>query len=338
VRVIDIHTHIGNIIYPKGGDLILKMDVPFPKPSLPQRLHEKNLYRSSFLSGLIRKYFINWEINLERRRNAAATLANFIAALNADSTSQASFQPSSMPYHLRHSNHPVSSNSIEIAYCCCLPVAPFVTFDNIYRACGSEPRIIPFTSPDFSLDECEMSERLVADIRAGAAGVKIHPIPQQAEVRQIIKAVEVIAKHSPSLPVLLHAGRAKYYGAKESAREGKDKYLNFASAERIHEIVSAFKNVQFIIGHAGLGEMNAMLKLCGAYRNVYADTSFQPPETITQLIDTLGGDKILFGSDWPYGFRKASIGAAMKACEGDDSLLNAVLYGNAARLLRSHIN
>jgi hypothetical protein len=347
--------------------LIFKTDIPFPKPSLPQRLHEKNLYRRTFLTGLIRKYLINWEISLERSRNAAATLQNFTEALNADNASLTnvcdSFASGSTSHNtgivsawrkpikqadslspdtgiaiawrkpIRQADT-VSPDAGMIAYCCCLPVAPFVSFGDVQKASMTEPRIIPFTSPDFTLSEYEMEKKLQADIRSGAAGVKIHPILQQADVSQIVKAVEIIAAQSPAIPVLLHTGRAVYYNPRESAREGKAKYTDYASAEKIHEIISAFRSVNFIVGHAGLSEMNTVIKLCGTYKNVYADTSFQPPAAIAALLHAFGGDKILFGSDWPYGFRKASLAAAMKACESDDALLHAVLYGNAAQLLR----
>ena len=42
----------------------------------------------------------------------------------------------------------------------------------------------------------------------------------------------------------------------------------------------------------------------------------------------------MFASDWPYGLRKPAILAVKEACNGDAELLKAVLYDNAAELLK----
>lgn len=319
IPAIDIHSHLGNILYPpntyseSGENIIFKTGIKFPPSTGLQRIDEKTLFREPFYTIILNKLLPMWSVNCERKRNAAATLQNF-----KDSFSD------------------TAKTGIEIKYCACLPVAPNTTYEDIREAAKTDSRIIAFTSPDFTnLNymnmNMNMKKKLLADLQNGASGVKIHPIIQETEAdsKEVMEAVEVVSKHSKPVPVLLHCGKATYYTPKEN----KKQFAEYASPARIKRLISAFPGVRFIVGHAGLSEMRAVIDLMSEYKNVYVDTSFQPPEAITTLISVFGGDKVLFASDWPYGLRNPALLAVIEACGGDDSLLKAVLYDNAYRVL-----
>lgn len=310
ILLIDIHSHIGNILYPFGGNLIFKTGIQFPPSSLIQLSDEKNLFRETFTSALLNKLFPMLSINCERSRNAAATLENFQASL-------------------------IDTN-IELSVCA--PIAPNNTYEDILKAHEADSRIIAFTSPDFTWNNIinnansvkAMQEKLISDLRNGAAGVKIHPILQEVEADSdlVMQAVETISLYSK--PVLLHAGKAEYY----APSEGKKKFTDYASIARIENLISTFPDVDFIVGHAGLGEIESVINLLPKYNNAYVDTSFQSPEAIRVLISIFGADRVLFASDWPYGLRKPAILAVKEACGDDISLQKAILYDNAKELLK----
>jgi predicted TIM-barrel fold metal-dependent hydrolase len=297
--IIDIHSHLGDILYPQGGQLISKMGIGFPSSSVINRLYEKALYRETFATRLINYLFPMMTVNCERRRNFAATLENL----------QASIQGS------------------EISLCVCSPVAPNNTFEDILAAGKADSRIIAFTSPDYSA--VNTSELLMRDLKNGAAGVKIHPIIQEVQVdsEKVIESLEVISAFSK--PVLLHSGRALYY----ETRENKSHHADNAFIDKILRLVSMFPAVKFIIGHGGLNEIRQVIDLLPKYKNTYVDTSFQPPEAIRALISAFGGSRVMYASDWPYGLRQPAILAVKEACGNDTGLLNAVFYDNAAELL-----
>ena len=309
IPIIDIHGHIGNILYPFGGNLIFKTGVKFPPSAILQLSDEKYLFRDKFPAAILNKIFPMWSMNCERSRNAAATLENFKQSL--------------------------IDTDIERAVCA--PIAPNNTYEDIIKAYNADNRIIAFTSPDFTWRSLNsensvkiMREKLISELRDGAMGIKIHPILQEieADADEVMQALETVSVYSK--PVLLHSGKAAYY----PPAERKKKYTNYASIIRIERLISTFPNINFIVGHAGLREIVSVIELLPKYKNAYVDTSFQPPEAIKALISTFGNDRVLFASDWPYGLRKPAISAVKEACNGDISLAKAVLYDNAVELLK----
>jgi len=296
--IIDIHSHIGDVLYPAGGKLIFRTGIEFPASSVIHRLYEKSLFRENSLTKLINAVFPMMLVNCERRRVFASTLENFQSSLCGT----------------------------DIALCVCAPIAPNNTFEDALAARNADSRIIAFTSPDFSGGRTV--ELLIKDL-PDAAGVKIHPILQETEAdsKKVMESVEAISAYSK--PVLLHAGKAVYYTAKEK----KSRYIDFASIDKIERLAAAFPAVKFITGHAGLGEVRQVIDILPKYKNVYVDTSFQPPESIKALVSAFGGGRVMFASDWPYGLRLPAIRAVEEAFMNDSALQRAIFYENAAELL-----
>ncbi|MCL2099641.1 MAG: amidohydrolase [Oscillospiraceae bacterium] len=305
MQAIDIHSHIGDILYENGGELIFKTGIKFPESTGLQRFDEKYLFRKTRCAAILEAIFPMWATNCERRRNAAATLQNF----------QQSFETGT------------DTEDIKIIKSVCLPVAPNTRYSDMCAAAAADSRIIAFTSPDFKSTDTEAA--LAADLENGAAGVKIHPIIQEIEADsdKVMRAVELSSAYN--VPVILHTGSAVYY----TRRENKQKFNGYASIKKIEKLISAFPSVRFIAGHAGLREIGDVIDLLSKYKNAYADTSFQHPEAIAALIAAFGGSRVLFASDWPYGLRRPAVLAVMEACGADLGLRRAVFYDNAAELL-----
>lgn len=298
-EIIDIHGHLGDILYQNGGELIKKTNIKYPRSFWQWLLCEKNLYRETFLYKTVNKIFPFWSVKSERRRNRAATLENL----------------------------KISLEGTNIVKCVCAPVAPNVKFEDILNASKIESRIIAFTSPDFT--RADTLEKLEKDLKNGAAGVKIHPIIQEIDAdSKIVRSVlEIIQKYSK--PVLFHTGPANYY----LPRENKKQFTDYASVKKIGLLAADFPFVNFIAGHAGLDDYKTIIGIMQKYKNIYADTSFQYPDSIRELITASGKERVMFASDWHYGRRKPAIFAVIEACRGDCEVLKSVFYENAANLL-----
>ena len=301
LKIIDAHGHLGDILYPGGGDLIHETGKKFPVSFLQWFLCERALYAESFWSRAAETISPFWSVRSERRRNRSATLENLRKSLEGTN----------------------------IAHCVCAPVAPNCAYEHISAAAQKEPRIIAFGSPDFTLGASAMREKLESELKNGAAGVKIHPIIQRIEPDSelVAEAVDVVQKYKK--PVLIHAGPARYYLPKEN----RSQFSDYAQIEKIGRLVAAFPNVNFIVGHAGLGDYGKAIDLLPKQKNAYVDTSFQSPKSIGELISAFGPDRVLFASDWHYGKRKPMIETALAACGGDSGLQKAIFYGNAANLI-----
>ncbi|MHB8061203.1 MAG: amidohydrolase family protein, partial [Ruminiclostridium sp.] len=98
------------------------------------------------------------------------------------------------------------------------------------------------------------------------------------------------------LPVLIHTGKTL------KAISFKSKY-----PDCIIEAASKFKNVNFILGHAGARDHETGIMLARENDNIYLDissfqTDLKAPELLKQKFESLAKNiagKILFGTDWP---------------------------------------
>lgn len=298
--IIDVHSHLGDILNLGGGGLIDRKNVTMEKMWDPQTLNEKQLNRSFGLGALAYKVTEYWATKAQRARNATATLENMQRSLD----------------------------EAGIDYTVCLPIAPYVTFEDLVKAREKDARILPFTSIDFTRDY-DISAQIEADMAQGAVGLKLHPIIQAVPLddSRVIEALQACSRLK--LPVLIHSGVSSYYLGKEKSR-------NVPSNGRIIHIdkaVRSFPHVNFIIGHAGLFQVKEVCQRMNGLPNVWVDTSFQSPGTIVKLMKVFGHDRVMYASDWPFGNRMPHIQTVKVACRGDKDLENLLYFENASRFL-----
>jgi len=300
--IIDIHCHLGDILYPDGGRLIFDRGVrkaggfdiiSMSEASLHNTMGGTLALVDKFMSGLVTR--------AERKRNATATLENIRASLDAAG----------------------------VAYAACMPIPPHVTFDDLARAAEADDAILPFTGVDYSRMQ-DVEARLREDVARGARGLKLHPIIQRQALDspETMAAVEAFAPQGR--PVLFHCGISSYYlGAEKKSRQRSE----LGRIEDARRLAAAFPGVRFIAGHAGLFEVGRVMELLGPLENVAVDISFQSVASIRKLVEVFGPERVLYASDWPYGNHRPPIKAVVKACRGDDGLAGMILGENAARLL-----
>lgn len=299
MTVIDAHGHLGDLLYPGGGALIGRRGVAMERVWDPQALGERGLNRNYGLGRLAAWLLAPWNIRAQRARNFTATLENMRRSLD----------------------------EAGVDFAVCLPVAPHVTFADLARARRDEPRIIPFTSVDFT--RADPAARIADDVRQGARGLKLHPIIQGVSLadRRTLEALQAFAPFHK--PVLVHAGPARYYPSRERNRE----IPGFGRIRHLEQLVRTFPGIDFIAGHAGLLWVDEVSRKLRGLPNVWVETSFQSPRNIRKLIAAFGPDRVLFGSDWPFGSRLPHLRAVRTACHGDRSLEERLLHANARELL-----
>ena len=298
--IIDVHSHLGDILYPNGRELIYKKSVVIQKIYDPQGNNEKLLMRSLGTGKYI--YFLIEKLATlgQRARNLTATLENMQKSLEEAS----------------------------VNLTVCLPIAPHVTFEDLAEAAKLDNRIIPFTSVDFTR-KYDVAKKLAEDVSKGAKGLKLHPIIQRIPLTDP-RTFEAVQAFAPlKKPVLVHAGKAFYYLKNESEKHSPENG-NIADVEAL---VRSFPKVTFIVGHSGLFWHKDVRKRLHDCSNVWLDTSVQSPETIRKLIKTFSAEKVMYASDWPWGSRPPHIKTVKIACKGDRSLEELIYYKNAAGLL-----
>ncbi len=210
----------------------------------------------------------------------------------------------------------------------CMPIPPYVTFEDLLPVHEKDPTIIPFTGIDFTR-KYDLAASLARDVERGARGIKLHPIIQRVSLDsgKTFEAVDAFASHG--LPVLFHCGVTSYFYGPDRRRE----VPHYGNVSHAAELVRAFPKVNFIAGHAGLEEVNDVVSALSKFSNAYVDISFQSPRIIKGLMQAFGPERVLFASDWPWGSRHASMRAVRAACNGDKRIEERIFCSNAASLM-----
>lgn len=175
---------------------------------------------------------------------------------------------------------------------------------------GRHPgRIVPFCRVDPSRGAAEAIGRAAA---GGARGLKLHPVAQRFALDDpaAIDAVERAA--DMGWPVLIHAGFA--------ARP---------IADALGGLLAAVRDARIILAHGARGDLREVLRVAADRDGVYFDTSLA---LLPDLV-ALGPERLLFGSDRPYGDMATAFLLLARAAEvggwSDDDLRGVL--GETAR-------
>jgi len=298
-EIIDIHTHLGDIMYEGGGGLIDETGVK-KKLMLDLISVSEMLLHPDFGGAIYESPLYPMITKASRARNDTATLENMLRNMDKN----------------------------EIAMSACMPIPPYVTFDDLKRTANKSNRIIPFTGVDFTR-EYDVDAALAQDVADGARGMKLHPIIQCVSLDdpKVFSAVEAFGRHN--LPVLFHAGIAHYYPTDEKEKERPE----FGTIEAAGKLVKAFPKVLFIAGHAGLFQVDEVIEILAPLKNAHVDISIQSPKVVRKLLSAFGPERMLFASDWPWGCRETPLRVVDRVCRGDESVKRRMLSENARELL-----
>ncbi|KPA18539.1 amidohydrolase 2 [Candidatus Magnetomorum sp. HK-1] len=299
--IIDAHTHLGDILYNNGGDIIEQLGVTKKRIFDPISIWQFFLNRNFKMGRIPYEIFKPYIINAEHERNVTAT----------------------------RENARKSMDEAGVSFSVCLPIPPHLFFNDLKKAAEKDSGLIPFTGVDFSKMET-LPSQFEEDIKKGAKGLKLHPIIQKVKFtdEKMKTAVDSFIKFD--LPILFHAGVSNYYKKKEKSKNIPE----YGSIKGARDLVAAFPKAKFIAGHAGMFDVMDVISLLGNFKNVWVDTSLQSPEVIKKLIKTFGPDKVLFASDWPFGSRIVGIKAVKAACGSDKRLADMLFYKNSENLLK----
>ena len=296
--IIDFHCHLGNILYENGGNIIRKKGIRRLHPFDPDAISRMFAYNNKWVSSMIDHSYISKFVSMaERNRNQMASAENLLYYMD---------------------KHDIAKSVI-------MPIAPNVPYDAVHEVCKDMDRFIVFGSVDFTRDDIE--QQVTSQINHGAIGFKIHPILQKTSA--IDEKMNRMMRACPDNTIILsHTGYSNYYSRKNQDKQS----IEFGDIKSFQELCKSYPDLLFVAGHAGLREINEVMELLAPLDNVWVDTSFQSPDDIVMLIDHFGVDRILYASDWPYGFHNATIRAVKKAVPNVENA-DKIFYKNAKFLL-----
>lgn len=193
------------------------------------------------------------------------------------------------------------------------------------------PDFIPFISVSPTMKGRTMIEELEHKYKWGMKGLKIHPVAQgfAPDDERMWPVYEWLVKHD--LPLTAHSGMNV---------DGKSK---FGEPERWESVLEEFNDLKLILAHMGGGSWDKTIEIADKFPQVMFDTAISishidSPTTLNDeeaadMIRTIGSDRILFGSDYPWINPAKDIERirGLNISENDKKL---ILGENAAKLFK----
>jgi predicted TIM-barrel fold metal-dependent hydrolase len=216
--------------------------------------------------------------------------------------------------------------------------------DTLAHAVARHPdRFIGFAHHNpFVADAATEMQRAVTEL--GLRGLKIlaPALERRIDDKSLYPLWETV--ETLGVPVLIHFGML--------GGGGGISWNERDNPGALEQVCRDFPTIQFVVPHFGIQYVKELLFLCWACENVNVDTSgsnqwtrWMPyPLTLEDLIrkfyETVGPDRILFGSDsswFPRGFSIRYLQDQIRACRFmnlPDDALHKIFGDNAVRLFR----
>jgi len=304
MRCIDVHTHLGDVCSPYTASS------PKGPSGPPSNLLENLGYPSILMKAVASRWFPKGSL-LKYCRQAAA--------------------------HATPENLLKSMAKADIATSFVLPIAPAVSAEQVLAQCARNPNLVPLLSIDFTKVKSSGIEGNIRELLTGYPykGIKFHPNIQRIDPQsdEALALYEAAAKLN--LFVMMHVGRTPFLPCPQQ---------ELALLENVLDIPRRFAQTRFVFCHMAkyFESTTAGYEQLGQYANVWFDTSGVAKWLIVEGLRRLGPNRILFGSDWPYGdsgkalatLRQAIRVYADSAKKNFDEVLKQVMYENAQELLK----
>lgn len=181
--------------------------------------------------------------------------------------------------------------------------------------------------------ESEIKKKIEKNIAFGVKGWKIapHVIDINIDADQTINVLKQISE--TQLPIISCSGLAFPQNMISKIPKSMRKNLETQNISRFHNVLKAIPDVPFIFSHGGIYQTNEVIELMKRYPNTYVEISTQPPESIKVLINKLGSERILYGTDYPAFNHAFSIVSVLRATVDDTERKN-IFINNAKELLK----
>lgn len=193
------------------------------------------------------------------------------------------------------------------------------------RTANMEARLRVGFSVDPTAKDClQQFDQLVTQ---GAKIVKLHPTVQRF-YPDSPRAMEIYQRaEQHGVIVFFHGGRAGI--------ESEESH-SFALPRHYRAALAEFPAVQFILGHAGARDHQAMFALARQHQNAWIGIHGQSLQNLDNMITQTGGERLLFGTDWPFYHIGMSLAKVLVTTEGAARRLirPAILRDNALELFQ----
>jgi uncharacterized protein len=269
---------------------------------------------------------IDFHIHYIQREMLNSTWLEYLAEMNPEyheNIEQFAHNPQALTAYL-------DSQGIESAVIlpeCAPATSGHVPTENVITYCRGQERLFPFASinPNMHSNTASKLEAYVKE--GGVRGLKLHPsyqffYPNEARLYPLYEKAQELR-----VPIVFHIGSSIFKGTR----------LKYCDPIFLDDIAVDFPDLTIVMAHSGRGFWyDACFFLSRLHKNVYMDITGLPPHRLLTYFPELekNADKVIFGSDWPTmpkGIEQNI--AAIQSLPLNEDALEAILYGNASRIL-----
>lgn len=153
----------------------------------------------------------------------------------------------------------------------------------------------------------------------GFCGIKLHPRNEAFPINSEEFGYPIAeAAAELDVPILIHTGEPDTYG--------------YAQPTLVGDLADAFPDVKLIIGHMGKRLCEDAILVGKWFENIILDTSFRSHRDIARAVDKVGADRVIYGSDMPFGIPEVEMKKIEVADIGEEEK-RLVLGESMARIL-----
>ncbi len=202
----------------------------------------------------------------------------------------------------------------------------------------SKGRLLAVASPDISMKLDELVSRVEKLLREDVVAVKILPTIQMIEAtRESMKKLDYIASllEEKGRILIIHTGCDPGIWELPALCE-------VARPSRFEALIRRHRDLPIVLAHMGAYSVlkpgiyvHEAIHAMRVYSNVYGDTAAVEPDIVFHVIEKVGDEKVVFGSDYPVvvGFTWRNLVERIQRLSIPERSLEKILWGNAAKLL-----
>jgi hypothetical protein len=202
------------------------------------------------------------------------------------------------------------------------------------------PQLVPLVSLHPNMDG-DLLMQLQRYIALGAKGLKIHPsiqefVPNHPAMQEVYAYCDAHA-----FPVVFHCGFVSHV------------YLNdYADLDMLLPVIDAYRHIPIVLTHMAEGNAADVVKVAQQYPHVSFDTSiaisgklcfkrlhdlrWQDDAFVVDVVRRVGAERIVFGSDYPFGSPFHDVVRFLQMSLTDDEK-RMIVGGNALRIFSIHL-
>jgi len=193
------------------------------------------------------------------------------------------------------------------------------------------PGRIFFFTPFFPRGEQKLDDFVNYLKKDDCIGIKIHPSFHKIAADDVRYNVVYEIAERYDVPIMTHSW--------DISEKNPLQHLSYPGRFRKHLL--QHPNIKLILGHAGgrPGAFDAVKDLCNEFHNVMVDISgdYYDNGLIEKLVDSIGVDRIIFGSDLNWIDPRANLSAVLASALSDEDIgkilrKNALIYYSRASL------